>query len=142
MEKAYLILSDGSVFEGQRIGAKGNVSGEIVFKTNVVGYLEALTAPEYEGKILLQTFPLIGNYGVIPEDIDGKCTAAGYVVRELCDTPSNFRSEYPLEKFLEDNGIPGIGGVDTRAVTKLICKNPGLTAVICDTPDKGGADNA
>ena len=142
MEKAYLVLSDGSIFEGQRIGAKGDVSAEIVFKTDVVGYLEALTAPEFEGKILLQTFPLIGNYGVIPEDIGGKCTAAGYVVRELCDTPSNFRSEYPLGKFLEDNGVPGICGVDTRAITKLICKNPGLTAKICSTPDRGGAENA
>ena len=142
MEKAYLVLSDGSIFEGQRIGAKGSVSGEIVFKTDVVGYLEALTSPEFEGKILLQTFPLIGNYGVISEDIGGECTVAGYVVRELCDTPSNFRSEYALEKFLEDSNIPGICGVDTRAVTKLICKNPGLTAVICDSPDKGGAENA
>ena len=142
MEKAYLILSDGSVFEGQRIGAKGTVSAKIVFTTGVVGYLEALTDPEYEGKILLQTFPLIGNYGVIPEDIGGKCTVAGYVVRELCDAPSNFRSEYALEKFLEDNNIPGICGVDTRAITKQLCKNPGLTAKICSTPDMGGADNA
>ena len=142
MEKAYLILSDGSVFEGQRIGAKGTVSAKIVFTTGVVGYLEALTDPEYEGKILLQTFPLIGNYGVIPEDIGGKCTVAGYVIRELCGTPSNFRSQYSLEKFLEDNAIPGVCGVDTRAITKLICKNPGLTAKICDTPDKGGAENA
>ena len=142
MDKAYLVLSDGSVFEGRRIGAKKDAAGEIVFKTDVVGYLEALTAPEFTGKILLQTFPLIGNYGVIPEDISGNCAVAGYVVRELCDTPSNFRSEYPLEKFLEDNGVPGICGVDTRAITKLICKHPGLTAKICRSIDGGGADNA
>ena len=141
MKKAYLTLSDGSIFEGQRIGAECDVSAEIVFKTDVVGYLEALTAPEYKGKILLQTFPLIGNYGVIPEDLTGDCTVAGYVVRELCDAPSNFRSEYALEKFLEDSNIPGICGVDTRAITKLICKKPGLTAKICGSIE-GGADNA
>jgi len=138
MSKAYLILSDGSIFEGRGIGAKADTEAEIVFNTGVVGYLETLTAPEYEGKIVLQTFPLIGNYGVIPGDIKGKCTVSGYVVREICDAPSNFRSEYALERFLEDNNIPGICGVDTRAITKLICKNPGMTAKITF----GGEDNA
>lgn len=138
MKKAYLILSDGSIFEGRGIGAEIETDAEIVFEAGVVGYLETLTAPEYERKIVLQTFPLIGNYGVIPEDINGKCTVSGYVVREICDVPSNFRSEYALEKFLEDNNIPGICGVDTRAITKFICKNPGLRAKITF----GGEENA
>ena len=92
MEKAYLVLSNGMVFEGQPIGAPGNSIGELVFTTGVEGYLETLTDPSYAGQIIMQTFPLIGNYGVIEEDFEGQCFAKGYVVRELCDNPSNFRS--------------------------------------------------
>ena len=138
MKKAILTLSDGSVFAGQCAGFEADTEGEIVFTTDVVGYLESLTSPAFEGKILMQTFPLIGNYGVIPEDISGKATVKGYVVRELCDAPSNFRSEYALDKFLKDNKIPCICGVDTRAITKLICKNPGMRARITI----GGEENA
>ncbi|MDO4982671.1 MAG: carbamoyl-phosphate synthase domain-containing protein [Eubacteriales bacterium] len=138
MKKAILTLSDGSVFEGLSVGFEADVKGEIVFTTGVVGYLESLTAPEFEGKILMQTFPLIGNYGVIPEEVTGKATVGGYVVREICDAPSNFRCKYPLEKFLKDNSIPCICGVDTRAITKLICKNPGISAEITI----GGEENA
>ena len=81
MEKAYLVLSDGRVFEGQRIGAAGSSIGELVFTTGMVGYLETLTDPSYAGQIVMQTFPLIGNYGVIPADFEGKCAVRGYVVR-------------------------------------------------------------
>ena len=97
MKKAYLVLSDGRAFEGVRIGAEGDGLGELVFTTGMTGYLETLTDPSYAGQIILQTFPLIGNYGVIPADFEGRCLARGYVVRELCAAPSNFRSEYPLD---------------------------------------------
>ena len=133
MEKAYLVLGSGEVYEGTRIGASGDSIGELVFTTGMEGYLETLTDPSYAGQIIMQTFPLIGNYGVIPEDFEGKPVAKGYVVREICDTPSNFRSEYELDKFLKDNGIPGICGVDTRAITKLIREKGVVNAKICST---------
>ena len=120
MEKAYLILSNGMVFPGERIGAEGETTGELVFTTGMVGYLETLTDPSYAGQIITQTFPLIGNYGVIPPDFEGICAARGYVVRELCIEPSNFRSEYALDRFLSEQGIVGICGVDTRALTRVL----------------------
>ena len=131
MEKAYLVLSNGSVFEGQRIGAAPDGLGELVFTTGMVGYLETLTDPSYAGQIILQTFPLIGNYGVISPDFEGECFARGYVVRELCDDPSNFRSEYALDRFLKEHNIPGICGIDTRAVTRMIREQGVMNARIC-----------
>ncbi len=136
MEKAYLVLNNGAVFEGERIGAAGDGLGELVFTTGVEGYLETLTDPSYAGQIILQTFPLIGNYGVIPEDFEGDCLARGYVVRELCAQPSNFRSEYGLDRFLKERGIPGICGVDTRAITRMIRNQGVMNAKICaEIPD-------
>ena len=132
MKKAYLVLSDGRSFEGVRIGAEGDGLGELVFTTGMTGYLETLTDPSYAGQIIMQTFPLIGNYGVIPEDFEGQCLARGYVVRELCGAPSNFRSQYPLDVFLKEHGIPGICGVDTRAVTRIIRREGVMNALICD----------
>ena len=132
MKKAYLVLSDGRAFEGVRIGAEGDGLGELVFTTGMTGYLETLTDPSYAGQIIMQTFPLIGNYGVIPEDFEGACLAKGYVVRELCDTPSNFRSEYALDRFLKEHNIPGITGVDTRALTRIIREEGVMNAMICD----------
>ncbi len=120
MSKAYLVLSDGRSFEGTRIGAERDSIGELVFTTGMVGYLETLTDPSYAGQIVTQTFPLIGNYGVIPYDFEGKTAVRGYVVRELCDTPSNFRSEYELNRFLLENDIPGICGIDTRELTRIL----------------------
>ena len=134
MEKAYLVLSNGLGFPGTRIGAPGESTGELVFTTGMTGYLETLTDPSYAGQIILQTFPLIGNYGVISPDFEGDCFSRGYVVRELCDTPSNFRSEYELDRFLKERGIPGICGVDTRAVTRLIREEGVMNARICDAP--------
>ena len=131
MEKAYLVLSNGMAFPGVRIGAPGESTGELVFTTGMVGYLETLTDPSYAGQIILQTFPLIGNYGVISEDFEGKCAARGYVVRELCDEPSNFRSEYALDRFLSEQGIVGICGVDTRALTRIIREQGVMNARIC-----------
>ncbi len=136
MDKAYLILENGRVFAGRRIGAAGNTLGELVFTTGVVGYLETLTDPSYAGQIIVQTFPLIGNYGVIPEDFEGACAAKGYVVRELCDAPSNFRSEGALDEYLKKNNIVGICGVDTREITRLLREEGTMNACICDrVPD-------
>ena len=132
MKKAYLVLNNGRVFEGTRTGAEGDGLGELVFTTGMTGYLETLTDPSYAGQIIMQTFPLIGNYGVIPADFEGPCLAKGYVVRELCETPSNFRSEYALDRFLREHGIPGICGVDTRALTRIIREEGVMNALICD----------
>ncbi len=132
MKKAYLVLSDGTVFEGQRIGVEGESVGELVFTTGMVGYLETLTDPSYAGQIVVQTFPLIGNYGLIPQDFEGKTAVKGYIVRELCDQPSNFRSQGPLERFLRENGICGLCGVDTRQITRIIREHGVTNAMICD----------
>ena len=98
MHKAFLVLSDGTVFEGTRIGAEIDSVGELVFTTGMVSYLETLTDPGYAGQIVMQTFPMIGNYGVIEADFEGDCALRGYVVRECCTSPSNFRSQYFLEQ--------------------------------------------
>ncbi len=136
MEKAYLVLSNGMVFQGQRIGAAPESTGELVFTTGMVGYLETLTDPSYAGQIIMQTFPLIGNYGVIEPDFEGDCFAKGYVVRELCGEPSNFRSQYALDEFLKSRGIPGVCGVDTRCITRIIREQGVMNAKICSrVPD-------
>ena len=101
MSKAYLILEDGTVFEGEGFGAAATGLGELVFNTGVVGYIETLTDPSYYGQIVMQTFPMVGNYGIIEEDFEGECAVKGYVVREWCREPSNFRSQYDLDAFLK-----------------------------------------
>lgn len=131
MGKAYLVLSDGTVYEGVGFGAEASSVGELVFTTGMVGYIETLTDPSYAGQIVMQTFPLIGNYGMIESDFEGQCAARGYVVREWCDAPSNFRSEYDVDRFLKDRGIPGICGVDTRAITRRIREQGVMNAMIC-----------
>lgn len=121
MSKAYLILENGRIFEGESFGAKAETTGEVVFTTGMTGYLETLTDPSYSGQIVVQTFPLIGNYGVIPEDFESeKPHLKGYVVREVCDKPSNFRCGGNLSDFLEKSGITGICGIDTRALTRIV----------------------
>ncbi|MBQ8109846.1 MAG: glutamine-hydrolyzing carbamoyl-phosphate synthase small subunit [Clostridia bacterium] len=132
MSKAYLILSDGTVYEGERFGAPAPAVGELVFNTGVVGYIETLTDPSYYGQIVMQTFPQVGNYGIIEEDFEGQCALKGYVVREWCREPSNFRSQYTLDAFLKSQGVPGICGVDTRAVTQHIRDCGVMNAMICD----------
>ena len=131
MEKAYLVLENGAVFEGVAFGAPVEKTGELVFTTNVVGYLETLSDAAYYGQIVLQTFPLIGNYGIIPQDFEGECHLSGYVVRECCENPSNFRSEGDLDSFLKEKGIPGIAGVDTRAITRMLRDQGIMNARIC-----------
>lgn len=136
MKKVYLVTEDGRSFEGYSFGAELETCGELVFNTGMVGYLEAITDPSYYGQILVQTFPLMGNYGIIPSDLEAKCSIKGLIVREWCDTPSNFRCEYDLDKYLKDNGIPGIYGIDTREITKHIRENGVMNAKICyDMPE-------
>ncbi|MGN1080610.1 MAG: carbamoyl phosphate synthase small subunit [Acutalibacteraceae bacterium] len=132
MKKRYLVLADGRIFEGEAIGADACGVGELVFTTGMCGYIETLTDPSYYGQIVMQTFPLIGNYGIIESDFEGKCCVKGYAVRECCDTPSNFRCQYTLDEYLKKNNIPGICGVDTREITKLIREKGVTNAVICD----------
>ena len=131
MPKAYLVLADGTVYEGEGFGASGEAIGELVFTTGMEGYLETLTDPSYAGQIIMQTFPLIGNYGVIEADFEGACHARGYVVRECCDTPSNFRSQGALDAYLKAQGVPGICGLDTRAITRRIRERGVINAMIC-----------
>lgn len=130
-KKAYLVLEDGTVFEGYSFGARKRSVGELVFTTGMCGYIETLTDESYYGQIVLQTFPMIGNYGIIPEDFEGECLLKGYVVREQCETPSNFRCRETLDSFLKEKGVPGIYGVDTRAITKKIREHGVMNAVIC-----------
>lgn len=119
--KAALVLADGTVFEGCGFGAEGNTVGEIVFTTAMTGYQETLTDPSYCGQIITQTFPLIGNYGVNKVDPESRgCAAAGYIVREFCEAPSNFRCEGGLDDYLKRLNIVGICDIDTRRLTRII----------------------
>ncbi len=132
MKKGYLVLADGQVFQGFRFGGEAGALGELVFTTGMCGYVETLTDPSYAGQIVLQTYPLIGNYGVIPEDFEGACHVKGYVVRERCEHPSNFRSQGDLEGFLKERNIPGLYGVDTRQLTRVLRESGVMNAMICD----------
>ena len=119
--RAVLVLEDGSVWEGKGFGAIAKVSGEVVFNTGMVGYPESITDPSYYGQILCQTYPLIGNYGVSSKGLESpKPMIKGYVVSEMCATPSHATSEKTLDQWLKENGIPGISGIDTRALTKRL----------------------
>ena len=118
---AHLILENGMTFTGEFFGAVGEAIGEVVFATGMTGYLETLTDPSYHGQIILQTFPLIGNYGVIPADFESaRVAATAYIVKQPCENPSNFRSEYNLDTFLKERGIVGLCGIDTRALARVI----------------------
>ena len=132
MKKGYLILQDGRVFEGVRFGAETDTVGELVFTTGMCGYIETLTDPSYAGQIVMQTYPLIGNYGIIREDFEGACCVRGYVVREWCDAPSNFRTDCDLDTFLKEQGVLGLYGVDTRELTRIIREHGVMNAAICD----------
>jgi len=119
--KSFLILENGKVFEGKGFGAEKDVVGEIVFTTAMTGYLETLTDPSYYGQVVIQTFPLIGNYGVIPSDFESsKPALKAYIVRNRCQEPSNFRCEGILDTFLKNSDVPGIYDVDTRALTRIV----------------------
>ncbi|MCR4798206.1 MAG: carbamoyl phosphate synthase small subunit [Lachnospiraceae bacterium] len=118
--RAFLILEDGTVFTGESIGSTREVVSEIVFNTSMTGYLEILTDPSYAGQAICMTYPLIGNYGVTPDTESSRSWADGYIVRELSRTPSNFRSIGTIQDFLKEQDIPGICGIDTRALTKIL----------------------
>ncbi len=139
--KIYICLANGDVFEGKSFGAKGEVIGELVFTTGMGGYIETLTDPSYFGQIVMQTFPLIGNYGFIDEDKECENSAvSAYIVREYCDMPSNFRCKETLDDYLKKNNIVGVYDVDTREITKVIREYGVMNAVITDNPDKAGIE--
>ncbi len=120
-KKAVLVLEDGTHFEGLSFGAEGERTGEVVFNTSLTGYQEILTDPSYNGQIVTMTYPLIGNYGINPNDFEStKPQVEGFIVREHCKIPSNYRSTQSLGAFLNDNDILGIEGIDTRALTRHI----------------------
>jgi carbamoyl-phosphate synthase small subunit len=119
--KAVLALEDGSVFHGEGFGARASAAGEVCFNTSMTGYQEILTDPSYKGQIVTMTYPLIGNYGVNLQDVESwRPHASGFVIRELSPVVSNWRSDFTLAEYLEKNGIPGIQGIDTRALTKKL----------------------
>ena len=154
--KAYLILEDGTVFEGTSIGSSREVISEIVFNTSMTGYLEVLTDPSYAGQAVVMTYPLIGNYGICKEDMEkrgwtqldfvyyGICREDmesrqawpdGYIVRELSRIPSNFRSGDTIDHFLKEQDIPGISGIDTRALTKILREKGTMNGMITTNGD-------
>ncbi len=119
--KAFLILEDGNIFEGKSIGSATEKVSEIVFNTSMTGYLEVLTDPSYAGQAVVMTYPLIGNYGIAKEDMEAiRPWSQGFIVHEMSRLPSNFRSEMSLDEFLKEWDIPGIEGIDTRALTKIL----------------------
>ena len=128
--KAFLILEDGTVFTGTSIGSTKDVISEIVFNTSMTGYLEVLTDPSYAGQAVVMTYPLIGNYGITPDMESKKAWPDGYIVRELSRIPSNFRSEGTIQDFLKEQDIPGIAGIDTRALTKILREKGTMNGMI------------
>ena len=134
--KAFLILEDGTVFEGTSIGSTKDMISEIVFNTSMTGYLEVLTDPSYAGQAVVMTYPLIGNYGITPDMESKKAWPDGYIVRELSRMPSNFRCEGTIQDFLKEQDIPGIAGIDTRALTKILREKGTMNGMI--TTDEPG----
>src|SRR5688572_15766677 len=119
--RSLLVLEDGTVFEGRAIGAPGTAVGEVVFSTSMTGYQEMLTDPSYAGQLLTLTYPLIGNYGVTEADLESRgVQVAGFIIKQLAEVASNWRSEEDLQAFLLRSGVVGIQGVDTRALTRRL----------------------
>ena len=133
--KAILALEDGSVFHGEGFGASASACGEVCFNTSMTGYQEILTDPSYKGQIVTMTYPLIGNYGVNDQDVESwRPHVAGFVIRELSPVVSNWRADRSLHEYLEQNGIPGIQGIDTRALTKKLRVRGALNGFISTQP--------
>ena len=140
---AYLLLANGMVFAGQSVGAEGVTVGEVVFATGMVGFQETLTDPSYYGQIITQTYPLIGNYGMNKDDMESdRIWAKGYIVREACKTPSNWRCEETLDSFLKKNNTIGIEGIDTRHLTRIIRESGVMNGAILTTFDPADPANA
>ncbi len=134
--KAFLILEDGTVFAGTHIGAEKEIISEIVFNTSMAGYLEVLTDPSYAGQAVCMTYPLIGNYGVCLEDMESSRPCLdGFIVRELSRMPSNFRSDMSIQEFLDKYEVPGIAGIDTRALVKLLREKGTMNGMITTRED-------
>ncbi len=132
-----LVLENGMVFRGKRLGAAQNVTAEIVFATGMNGYLETLTDPSYYGQAVVQTFPLIGNYGVIPADFESrKPFLSAYIASEICDAPSNFRCAGRLADWLTEQNIPVLTDIDTRTLTRVLRDHGTMNGMVCDTPDQ------
>src|SRR5512135_1412454 len=131
-----LVLADGTVFEGKGFGAEGETIGEVVFNTSMTGYQEILTDSSYKGQIMTMTYPQIGNYGINEEDIEsaGGIKSEGFVVKEACDFPSNWRSSGVLSDYMKKSGVVGIQGIDTRALTRHL-RNHGAQMGIISTAD-------
>lgn len=135
-KKAFLILADGTVFEGKSFGAEGSVIGEVVFTTQMTGYQEILTDPSFCGQIVTQTFPLIGNYGTNDYDYSSeKSVVSGYIVREHCEEPSNFRCQYTIDEFLKKQGVIGLYDIDTRRLTRILRERGVMNGMITNCAD-------
>ncbi len=134
--QAILALEDGTVFKGESFGVEGEIIGEIVFNTGMTGYQEILTDPSYCGQIVTMTYPLIGNYGVNIDDFESaKPQVKGFIVRELCKVPSNWRSVETLNDYLKKHNIIGIEGIDTRALTRILRDKGTMNGIISTVPD-------
>ena len=133
MSKGYLVLENGKIFEGSFLTGPRDVVAEIVFTTAMTGYLETLTDKSYYGQAIVQSFPLIGNYGVIPEDFEGeKVAASAYIARNFTELPSNFRSLGDLGGFFEASGVTAFQGIDTRSLVKIIRERGVMNAMLTD----------
>jgi carbamoyl-phosphate synthase small subunit len=131
VKKALLALADGTLFEGVSFGAEGEAVGEVIFNTSMTGYQEVLTDPSYKGQMVVMTYPLIGNYGINPEDVESKAPAVeGFIVKEASACPSNWRSTQNLDSYLKDHGVVGIQGIDTRALTRHLRDYGAMEGVI------------
>jgi carbamoyl-phosphate synthase small subunit len=118
---AFLVLEDGSIFPGSSFGGAGRAHGEVVFSTAMTGYQEMLTDPSYAGQVLVLTYPLVGNYGINRQDVESRrIQASGLVVREACEVPSHWQADMTLHQYLASEGVPGLRGVDTRALTRKL----------------------
>ena len=136
MTKARLVLADGTVFEGEALGARGEALGEIVFNTSLFGYQEILTDPSYKGQMVVMTYTEMGNYGINPEDVESRRPfVEGFIVREYTEMPSNWRSTMSLDAYLKENKIVGISGIDTRKLTKCL-RDKGAQVGIISTGDE------
>ena len=144
IQPAFLVLEDGSVYSGEAFGADAGGHGEVVFNTSMTGYQELLTDPSYSGQLVTLTYPLVGNYGINQEDFESRhIQVAGLIVREHCDRPSHGSSRRTLDQYLESQGIPGISGVDTRAITRRLRSQGVMTGVITrESPESGHAQLA
>lgn len=131
VDKILLVLEDGSFFQGEQFGSPLEAHGEVVFNTSMTGYQEILTDPSYAGQIVVPTYPMLGNYGVNSDDFEsGKVQVSGFVVRQHCSRPSHWQSKYTLDQFLQSQGIPGISGVDTRAITRRLRRQGTMMGII------------